>query len=153
VWGCGGDYATGVYRLSDLVTPRFGPDKLRFPAPRADASNEKTWPLGLRAIALDSACPGRPVANLGLTYERVAGRATTWGRGHDLWLPRRPESMPPAVPTPVPVPGAAPASAPAAGVAPVPPPVTPPLPAPAPAPARPAPTLPAPAVPPRHAPQ
>lgn len=88
VIGCAPDYASGIYRLSDVVVPRFGPAKVFFPKPRADATDEETWLHTARAVAIDSACGKGPSVKLIGSYERVAGRATTWGRGHDLWLPR-----------------------------------------------------------------
>jgi len=90
VIGCGPDYPSGIYRLSDVVVPRFGPEKTRFPAPRADGSDEETWLHTARAVAIDTGCGKSPSVALSVGFERIAGRATTWGRGHDIWLPRAP---------------------------------------------------------------
>ena len=110
VIGCGADYATGVYHLSDLDAPRFGPERLRYftRPPRADASDQKKWPQKLRAVVLDTSCPQRPVVDLTSGFERVASRATTWGRGHDIWLPRIAVPAPPKPATPAALPKPAP---------------------------------------------
>ncbi len=108
VISCGPDYPGGIYHLADLVVPRFGPAKVLFPAPRADASDEQKWLHDARAVALDTGCGKGPSPAMAAGFERVTGRATTWGRGHDLWLPRPPTPPPPSAPSPTSAPPPAP---------------------------------------------
>lgn len=91
VLGCPGvDYPSGIYKLSDLATPRFGPMKDTYRPPVAPIEDEKSWSARVFAIALDNFCiqPNVP-PTIDSTFERVARRSERWGRGHDLWL-RRP---------------------------------------------------------------
>jgi hypothetical protein len=57
--GCGNTYATGLYELSQMTTPVFGPDRERFPQPLSPAAVEDIDPLLEQAsfVVLDPDCP------------------------------------------------------------------------------------------------
>ncbi|MGB8331168.1 MAG: hypothetical protein WCE62_13680 [Polyangiales bacterium] len=59
--GCGNTYASGLYRLSQMTTPVFGPERKSFPAPAVPADLENVDPL-LEQTAfavLDPKCASR----------------------------------------------------------------------------------------------
>ncbi|HKP57960.1 MAG TPA: hypothetical protein VJV78_14605 [Polyangiales bacterium] len=91
VLGCGSDYPSGVYRLQDLKTPRFGPAKGSYPKPREDIGSDWPWRDRVFAVAIDPLCPQSPLSPVLFThFERMARRDERWGRPHDLWVRRRP---------------------------------------------------------------
>jgi dolichyl-phosphate-mannose-protein mannosyltransferase len=90
VLGCPGvDYETGLYYLSDLSTPRFGPDKYRFPLPRAPLTDAEQWRKQVIAIVIDNQCPqpGAP-RHSERDFERIARRGDRWGRSSEILLKR-----------------------------------------------------------------
>jgi hypothetical protein len=92
VLGCGVDYPSGIYKLSDLRIPRFGPAKDHFPGPREALGADWAWRDRVFAMAIDTLCP-QPAMPKALTrdFDRVARRDERWGRGHELWIRRRPD--------------------------------------------------------------
>jgi hypothetical protein len=91
VLGCGVDYASGLYRVTDLSTPRVGPDKQRFPSPRAPLGDPEQYRSRVIALAIDTFCPQPGVPNhVEVDFERVARRGERWGRGVDIWLRKAP---------------------------------------------------------------
>jgi hypothetical protein len=89
VLGCGVDYATGLYRVTDLSTPRFGPDKAKFPPARAPLGKPEQYRKQVIAIVIDTMCPQPATPNHAeLDFERVARRSERWGRGAEIWLRR-----------------------------------------------------------------
>jgi hypothetical protein len=89
VYSCDVDYPNGIFRVSDLNTPRFGPNKALYPAPFEPRGDPEEWRKDVIAIAIDTFCPHTDVPKLiELDFERVARRGERWGRGHDLWLRR-----------------------------------------------------------------
>ncbi|HKP59955.1 MAG TPA: hypothetical protein VJV78_24695 [Polyangiales bacterium] len=94
VLGCSGvDYPSGLYHLSDLRTPRFGPFKEAFAQPREPLGEDFPWRDRVFAMAIDTLCPqpNLPKA-VSREFDRVTRRDERWGRGHDLWLRKRPET-------------------------------------------------------------
>jgi hypothetical protein len=91
VLGCGVDYATGLYRVSDLSTPRVGPEKQRFPGPREPLGDPEQYRSRVIAIAIDTFCvqPAAP-PHAERDFERIARRSERWGRGVDIWLRKVP---------------------------------------------------------------
>jgi hypothetical protein len=87
VLGCGVDYATGLYRVTDLSTPRVGPEKVRFPAPRAPLGDPEQYRSRVIALAIDTFCPQPDLPkHVERDFERIARRSERWGRGVDIWL-------------------------------------------------------------------
>ncbi|HKU39803.1 MAG TPA: hypothetical protein VJR89_16700 [Polyangiales bacterium] len=107
VLGCGIGYNSGVYRLPELRTPRFGPAKDLYHEPDEPIGTDWPWRDRVFAIAIDTFCqqPSMPKAVLN-AFVRVARRDERWGRGHELWLRKLPEPEPaaPAEPAPEPQP-------------------------------------------------
>jgi hypothetical protein len=94
VLGCGVDYPSGVYHVSDLRTPRFGPAKDLHHPPREELGQDWSWRDRVFAIAIDTLCPQPHLPKaLAHDFDRVARRDERWGRGHELWL-RRPSEAP-----------------------------------------------------------
>ena len=64
--GCGDTYASGLYELSQMTTPVFGPERKRFPEPLVPAGVEDIEPLLEEAafVVLDPTCAGDMRAKL-----------------------------------------------------------------------------------------
>jgi hypothetical protein len=88
VLGCAGSYTSGMYRLSDLATPRFGPRKHAYPAPREALGAESAWVARVFAIAVDVTCGATLSPRVARSFEHVVTRNTEWGHSHSLWIKR-----------------------------------------------------------------
>jgi hypothetical protein len=83
------DYKAGLYYLTDLSTPRYGPDKTKFREPRAPLTEPDEWRDQVIAISVDNSCPQPSVpARPERDFQRVAVRGERWGRGSDIWVKR-----------------------------------------------------------------
>lgn len=91
VLGCGVDYPSGLYRVTDLSTPRFGPKKRRFTSPREPLGDPEQYRKRVIALAIDTFCPQPAMpATAERDFERVVRRSERWGRGVDIWLRNKP---------------------------------------------------------------
>lgn len=89
VLGCQGDYEPGLYYVTDLSTPRFGPDKLKFPKPRKPLGDPEQYRKYVIAISIDGTCPMTAAPRSAeRDFERIARRIERWGRGSEIWLRR-----------------------------------------------------------------
>lgn len=88
VFGCPRRYNTGLYKLSDLRVPVYGPDRRRFPAPRQRASlAEATRLLGQAGFAVvETTCHVQPPADLSREFDRIVTRSS--GGRETLWMRR-----------------------------------------------------------------
>ena len=64
--GCGKTYATGLYELSQMTTPVFGPDREHFPAPLSPATADDIQPILEQAsfVVIDPDCPDNPAGKV-----------------------------------------------------------------------------------------
>lgn len=85
--GCGHEYASGVYLLSDLTVPRFGPARHDFPKPRRPLPGNPVADKEISALVVDSACHPQPEGSR--KFVHVAHRAVQDGGSYELWLRKR----------------------------------------------------------------
>jgi hypothetical protein len=114
--GCNDDgYRSGLYPLSEMTVPVFGPRSRRFPAPRvrAKGDDQDAADLALQAgfMVLNPKCHPDPPAGANEHFERVANRKlvrdptdklywTLWVRSTEAPQPDAPGSQPPVEDTP-----------------------------------------------------
>lgn len=101
VIGCSRGYASGIYKVGDLQTKEFGPDKLTFAAPRTAAAKRPspTEIDGLLAkvayVVLDPSCHAKDKPKIKAAFDHVASRTRVPKNSnvlYELYIKKLPES-------------------------------------------------------------
>jgi hypothetical protein len=89
VLSCGNDYQPGMYRVSDLKTPPFGPRMKRLPAPQTPANIPADAPDLIREaefVVLDPGCFGGSLPELRATHSLLVKRSGSRAmKGYEIW--------------------------------------------------------------------
>lgn len=89
-FGCPGDYRPGLYELSEMTTPVFGPERESFPDPSVAFDAEVDDAEGLVAqadyVVFDQKCGIRAGMELGGDFRQVAKRSLVNPKRRGKWL-------------------------------------------------------------------
>jgi hypothetical protein len=89
-FGCPDDYPSGLYELSRMTTPVFGPDRERFAEPSipfdAESSDAESLIAQADYVVIDQNCGMRAAAKLGGDFRQVAKRALVNPKRRQSWL-------------------------------------------------------------------